>query len=703
MKRARTLRICFLFILLASFGLPGKSNPVFGGLPPDSAVVPVIIDPSVRNEPISPFVFGRFTEMLINYYEGGLWAEMLGDRKFFYPVKADTVLSPPNSRKYLGNWKPSGAGDFIVMNEKEVFTGDHSPEIFLDAHEPRGVKQEGLSLQKDSAYQGYVILKSNTQATVRIGLIWGEGAEDRQSVNTGALGPAFIKIPFHFLAAADTKNGRLEITATGNGSFEIGAASLMPANNIRGFRAAIIAQVRDMKPGMIRWGGNFSSGYDWRNGIGDRDRRPPLYDYAWDALEANDVGTEEYLTLCDLVNATPYIGVNAGFGDAFSAARWLEYVNGSSSTPMGQWRSANGHPEPYHVKWWGIGNEMYGEWQLGHMDPGQFVIKHRLFATAMRKVDSSITIVACGASPFEIGSTSIYEKDPSGVSLPVAYGSGQDWSGRILSGDSGCFNLISEHMYPFIDSAFDPKTHKYVFDGAVFQDRIRRLPNRIRGLAEAYDNYARRMPYIKKQNIGIALDEWRMLNTSGLEDALVTAAGFHEIFRHSAIIKMAAYTPSGDEPSCLRYNATQVAIQPVGLVMKLYSNYFGSVPVAVSGNSKPPELAGITGVDRPSETSGSDTYPLDISASLKSDGKTITVSVINPTGRTQKLSLTFLHSAVGARVRNWVITGPGLKSFNEPGKQPAVVLVQNEINNFKGVLAAAPLSVNLYEFELKQK
>ena len=95
----------------------------------------------------------------------------------------------------------------------------------------------------------------------------------------------------------------------------------------------------------------------------------------------------------------PYITVNAGFGDAWSAAQFVEYVNGAVTTPMGRLRAANGHPQAYKVKFWGIGNEPWGEWQLGFMPVAQFELKYNLFAKAMRKVDPTIKLIAPGAMP----------------------------------------------------------------------------------------------------------------------------------------------------------------------------------------------------------------------------------------------------------------------------------------------------------------
>ena len=126
-----------------------------------------------------------------------------------------------------------------------------------------------------------------------------------------------------------------------------------------------------------RWpGGNFVSGYNWRDGIGDVDKRPPRKNPAWQGVEANDVGIHEFMGLCELIKAEPYIAVNAGLGNSKEAMAEVQYTNGFESTPMGKLRSANGHEKPWKVKFWSIGNEMYGSWQLGHTSTQQYVRRH---------------------------------------------------------------------------------------------------------------------------------------------------------------------------------------------------------------------------------------------------------------------------------------------------------------------------------------
>ena len=162
----------------------------------------------------------------------------------------------------------------------------------------------------------------------------------------------------------------------------------MPADNVDGFRPDTTSLLRQIKMGFWRYGGNYTSNLIWYHIVGDIDKRPPDFDNAWNAMQTNDLGLDEFMTLCKLINVDPYISVNAGFGDSHSAAEEVEYMNGSVNTYKGAKRAKNGHPEPYHIKFWNIGNEPWGTWQLGRTDMKYYMLKHNEFAKAMREARS---------------------------------------------------------------------------------------------------------------------------------------------------------------------------------------------------------------------------------------------------------------------------------------------------------------------------
>ena len=236
---------------------------------------------------------------------------------------------------------------------------------------------------------------------VAVSLVWGPNANERQTIAVNGIGAAYAEFPLKFLAQADSDTARLEIAGTGEGAFHIGAVSLMPADNTQGFRAEVIAALKQLRSGVYRFpGGNFVSAHEWRDAIGDPDKRPPIMDPVWNAVQPNDVGTDEFMTLCRLARRGAVYHRQRRFRRRLvGGAVW-------SSTPTARpprrWAGCappTAIPQPYGVKFWGIGNEAWGDWQFGAMSLKQFEIKHNLFAKAMRQVDPSIKLLASGAMP----------------------------------------------------------------------------------------------------------------------------------------------------------------------------------------------------------------------------------------------------------------------------------------------------------------
>jgi hypothetical protein len=164
------------------------------------------------------------------------------------------------------------------------------------------------------------------------------------------------------------------------------------------WRDDVLALVKDLRPPLIRYpGGNFASGYHWEDGIGPRPARPRRFDSAWQTWETNQVGTDEFLAYCAEVGAAPFLVVNDGSGTPAEAARWVAYCNEPETGEQGRRRAANGHPAPYAVRLWGVGNEVWGRWQIGHTGPAEYAMRLRAFAAAMRAADPTIQIVGVGA------------------------------------------------------------------------------------------------------------------------------------------------------------------------------------------------------------------------------------------------------------------------------------------------------------------
>ncbi|MDH6342757.1 alpha-N-arabinofuranosidase [Parabacteroides sp. PFB2-12] len=652
------------------------------------------------NAPIHPFMYGMFTELLHNMFENGIWAEMLSDRKFFYAVDNSETLEPRNTRRHQLRWRPVGAASGVTMDKDNVYVGKQSPKITLNGGIPNGIQQKGLWLRQGKGYEGRIVLSGDPQVKVTVSLVWGTKANERESIVIDRLSKDYKKFPFHFYPKGDTNEGYIEITGEGTGSFNIGAVSLMPDDNLHGFRKDIVEILKSVGATIYRWpGGNFLANYDWRHGIGDIDRRPPRYDYAWFTVESNDVGTDEFLTLCDLIDTEPYLVVNSGLGDAYSAAQWVEYVNGDKDTPMGMWRSANGHPEPYQVKYWGIGNEMYGEWQIGYMSSWHYTLKHNFFAEEMRAKDPNIKLIASGATIYETGTTARHHRKPLQMKLPIEYLSQDDWTGMLLTNSLENIDYMAEHIYTYFNGYFDQEKQDWVAVRDTLVDLVRRTPNRIKGMIESMEEYQKRIPEVREKPTPFWVDEWVAGEGRGLKTTIGVAAALHEFMRHADLIMMGAYTGFN---GLYRYNDVDAVISTNGLLFKLFLEHHGTRMVNLTGNSPQRELTGTIGVDIPKEISGSPTYPLDVLATVNEDKTKLTVSIVNPTYTEQKIKLHYKGGSIGKEATLYSLAPTIVTDDNSP-EQPNKVEVEVSRSKVKQEVEVPPHSILLYEYDLTNK
>ncbi|MBN2376539.1 MAG: hypothetical protein JXD22_09065 [Sedimentisphaerales bacterium] len=624
--------------------------------PPESKTVEstVSIDTNVTFEPISKYIYGQFIEHLGKCIYGGIWAEMLEDRKFYYavPAQGKTWGTTDAGARVLRDspWKVIGPETSVKMSEKIAYSGEHSPEITVTG-QPTGIYQQELALVKGRKYQGHVVIAGDKGSLpVEVSLVWGKEKNDRETVKITRFKKDFTKVTFDFTAGGDTDNGTLEIVSRGNGSFAVGAVSLMPADNIEGFRADTLALLKKLDSPVYRWpGGNFVSGYDWRDGLGERDQRPTRANPAWTGIETNDVGMDEFVRLCQLIDAEPMIAVNTGFGDAYSAAAEVEYANGSSKTFYGKKRAENGNNKPYKVKWWCVGNEMYGGWQLGYMKLEHYVLKHNQVVEKMQQVDPTIKTIGVGS----VG----------------------DWSRGMLVSCSDNMDLLSEHFYCL--GRTDVAQH------------VRQIPNNIKHIADAHRQYRKTINSIKGKDIRIALDEWNYwygkhvygeLGTRYfLNDALGIAAGLHEYFRNSDIYFMANYAQTVNVIGCIKTTKTEAGFATTALPLMLYRKEFGTIPVKVGD-------------------AGND---LDVAAALTKDKRSLTVAVVNPTWNTCKLTFDLEGIRSSDKAKTWVIAGDNPFLYNTPGQEEKVSIKAAESTDLSKEVTLKPLSITMYKVSLR--
>jgi alpha-N-arabinofuranosidase len=621
----------------------------------------VAIDVTKTGEPISKYIYGQFIEHLGRCIYGGIWAEMLEDRKFYYPITNEfKPWGTFNDRSFWSGgefpiltgspWKVIGGEQSVHMLKKNAFVGEQTPEI-RQSGAPGGIEQGELALLAGKEYVGYVYVCGDMEAApIQVSLIWGDRENDKLVVTIPTLKSDYQKQVFYFRAKENTTKGILRITGSGKGTYRIGTVSLMPTDNVKGFRPDTLILLKELDSPVYRWpGGNFVSDYNWKDGVGDRDKRPPRKNPAWTGIEPNDVGIHEFIDLCELLDTEPYIAVNTGLGSVELAAEQVEYCNGAADTKMGKWRAENGRPEPFCVIWWAIGNEMYGDWQKGHMPLEEYVKKNNRCVELIRAVDPSTKLIAVGS----VG----------------------DWSKTMLTHCGDHMDLISEHIY-----------RKNKKDLA---EHVAQIPDDIKRVADAHREYRKTIDGLAQKDIRIAMDEWNywygryIYGELGvqyyLQDALGIAAGLHEYFRNSDIYFMANYAQTVNVIGAIKTNKTEAQMETTGLALQLYRHHFGVIPVEVKGVEK----------------------PLDVAAALTADKKSMTIAVVNPTNTAMTLDLNIQGAELKKEGIRRTISGNDKMLHNAPGKEQVVNIVENQITRASNQLRVEPISVTLYTFDVQ--
>lgn len=653
--------------LIAIVGLLTVPFTAFG-----AASIDVKLDAAKTGAPISPYIYGQFIEHLGRCIYGGIWAEMLEDRKFYFPITAD--YSPYRDLKDTAfpvvgasPWQIIGDPAAVTMVKEGAFVGDHSPRVNAGT----ALRQHDLGVKAGASYTGYVWAKPlEGSAELEVTLAWGDGPGDRASVRLAFAGSDYARKEYKFTAAGGSDAKASFTIKVLSGDVLLGPPSLMPADNIHGMRRDTIALLKELNGTVYRWpGGNFTSGYDWRDGIGDRDHRPPRKNPAWTGVEHNDFGTDEFIAFCHEIGTEPMIAANTGFGDAYSAAQWVEYCNRGADTIGGGWRIKNGHAQPYGVKFWCVGNEMFGPWQLGFMQMQHYVLKHNLFADAMWKVDPSLSLTA-------VGDLTTINKDYD----PDQAKSGKTCSQIMLEQCADHMSILSEHFYrgrlPWTkEGPTDILTH------------VGELKDSIRQKAEGHRKLQASLPNLKGRLMPITMDEWNFWHreyTYGelgcsydLADGLGVAEGLHEYYRQSDLIHMAHYAQTVNVIGAIKTTKTAAEMETTGLVLELYRAHYGRTPLVIA----------------------EDYGPLDVAAALTADGKAVTLSVVNPTANETTVHLSPSGLALAGPARRWHITGPDEHAHNAPGQPRVVKILEAEASVANLVVPA--LSCALFELPLK--
>jgi alpha-N-arabinofuranosidase len=336
---------------------------------------------------ISPLQYGQFIEYLCNLVPG-MWAEKLYDGSFegLTPYKVAFLKETDFREK---PWYPSGAVNRAACTKDRTnpVSGDVCQKI---AARPGalctvGISQNGIALDRGACTFTCYLRQQGLRRPVRV-CLHREGREYAAAEFKPS--GAWKKFQARLVPAHGDNFATLSISFRGPGTLWLDNASLMPEDNVGGWRPDVVKAVRALKPGVIRFGGSaLDDGnlgdFEWRDAVGDPDRRKPFR--AWGGLQPAGAGLEEIAQFCRTVGAEPLICVRVTGRAPRDAADEVKYFNGAKSTPMGKLRAKNGHPEPYRIKYWQVGNERSGKDYEGRL---------AAFCKAMKKADPSITLLS---------------------------------------------------------------------------------------------------------------------------------------------------------------------------------------------------------------------------------------------------------------------------------------------------------------------
>ena len=447
-----------------------------------------------------------------------------------------------------------------------------------------------------------------------------------------------------------------------------------------GIRSDVTSALRRLNMTTMRYpGGNFASGYHWEDGIGQLDRRPTVRELAWQSIEPNRFGTDEYIQLCRKMDWMPMLTVNLGTGTPEEARNWIEYCNAPAGTRFADLRAGNGHTEPHAVGLWCLGNEMDGPWQLGHVPAEHYAIRAQQTAKMMKDVDSRIELVVCGSS---------------GVSMPTY----MEWDRQVL-----------EYLGDFVDYI---SLHRYVGNREQDTPDYLAITNSIDRQIEDIDAVCRFVQAKRhsRKRAYLCFDEWNVwyknmqMNGEGkfaphlieevynLEDALVVAGFLHSFIRHADVVKIANVAQIVNVIAPILTRGHESLIQSIFYPFEMFSRRRDGISLRPV----------VTGPSYEGKTNGITQY-IDASAILQE--RQLHIFITNRhVDEAARVQINLADQNIATLVSGELLTGPDAKavnSFEHPNIITPSPFSECRLVNGRAAVELPPLSVLAVTFRLE--
>ncbi|MCX6625628.1 MAG: hypothetical protein NTY38_32115 [Acidobacteria bacterium] len=598
-------------------------------------------------------IYGTFLEPIGNSLYGGLWAQLLANPSFednLWSVSAlERMVKQKPALREASNfgvplpWEPLYSKQGIRYEPRWLDAANSFRSLLLMALPGKvetGIRQEiYLPVHRTSTVEGKLYCKHVAgvgKATVS--LRRRDHPEEVLASQTLTLAGGGWKEYRYTLAVAPGKVKRLEpvdfvIAATDETRMLVDQALVFPSDHLEGLDPDMVALSRALRTPIVRYGGNFTSTYHWRDGVGPMDKRVTMANLSWGGPEYNHFGTGEFLNFCKRIGAEPQICVNLGSGTAEEAADWVRFVNR-------RWNGGRGG------LWWELGNELYGTWQDGYPTLERIAALTRRFAEAVRKADPKARLIATGQDPDHF----------------------EPWNAQVLSNAPGLFELLSTHFVVGGARVRKPAPDDDFVALSAFAMPVG-LERRLRQMKEQIEATPHR------GKVGLAFTEWlfhgpnKRVSTFHNMGGAICAAGMLSTF-----IRTANFMPINDMTGLIEFGGIwkrreQVYGVPAYYAFRMYSTADATVPVAVDnqtdmyditdGNTRVPDIPRVP-------------Y-LDVVAALNDSGDRLTLFAINRDprrDRTASIELSGFRAEPGARVQTLTAAGISAESTEE---QPEAV------------------------------
>jgi len=529
-------------------------------------------------EPVSRYLYGKFTEHLGRNIYGGMWAQILHNPGFeawhFWGRNSEDIerrmrhhaerlgvtdIMESYDRGIAPWWLAYGQGDVSYELDSESFNSELAQKITVNSLETQeaGLRQViFLPLRREKDYE--LSFYARSDGACKLHLAIRKVTDEERALAEGDVEVATTDWRRYALklgireSVEDSIPLMLTIGLSAPGTVWLDQMALFPEDNVKGFDPDVVRFTRESRLPLLRYpGGNFASGYHWKDGIGPMDERKSTANQPWNMIEYNHVGTDEFMAFCEAVDAEPLICVNAGDGTPEEAAEWVEYCNGGADTRYGALRAENGHPEPYNIVYWEIGNELYGKWQIGHCTPEEYAERYERFYKAMTAVDPTIKIIANGQH--------------------------REWNAPVIQHKSDILRCLSIHTLIGGDTPEDADPTE-VFESLMayttfYAHHLRDLGAQ---MAEGVKD-----PKFAVTELQIFTNRPSLPSNSTLSESLFWSGIVNTCIRLGGLVEMITHSALVNHGGGLRKEREIVYANPVYYARKLYSTQSGTIPVRI--------------------------------------------------------------------------------------------------------------------------